>query len=203
MSVLAVHIADGVLPAWLWLAGDLAALVLVALSLYRLSPDEVPRVAFAAAAFFVSSLIHVRVGPTSVHLLLNGLVGVACGPRAGLAIAVGLLFQALLIGHGGVTSYGVNVCVMTLPALMAWLVWSTVRTWSRGPRLFALGYALGVLTVVVTVALNAVVLSVAVDEKVAIAVFLAHVPVALVEGYVVAVAGVYLSAASYRLSDGE
>src|SRR4051812_25149431 len=98
MGVLAVHISDGVLPAWLWLAGDFAALLLVAAGFHRLTQDEVPRVAFAAAAFFVASLIHVRLGPTSVHLLLNGLVGVACGPRAGLAITVGLLFQVLLIG---------------------------------------------------------------------------------------------------------
>lgn len=33
------------------------------------------------AAFFVASLIHVPIGPTSVHLLLNGLLGVVVGRR--------------------------------------------------------------------------------------------------------------------------
>jgi ABC-type Co2+ transport system permease subunit len=50
---------------------------------------------------------------------LNGLVGVVLGRRAVLAIAVGLALQAVLIGHGGFSSLGVNVCVMTLPAYAA------------------------------------------------------------------------------------
>lgn len=203
MYLFAVHIFDGVLPAWVLLTANGVALMLVALGCQRLAQDEVPRVAFAAAAFFVASLIHVRVGPTSVHLLLNGVVGVACGRRAGLAIAVGLLFQTLLIGHGGLTAYGVNVCVMTVPALLAWLAWTAIRGWHRGSRLFGGGYVLGCATVVVTVALNAAILMFAVGEPIAAVVFLAHVPVALIEGYVVGVAVVYLGATNFSLSDGE
>ena len=75
-----------------------------------------------AAAFFVATLIHVKVGPTSVHLLLNGLVGVILGRRAPLAIAVGLFLQAALLGHGGFLPLGVNTCVMSLPALLASLI---------------------------------------------------------------------------------
>jgi cobalt/nickel transport system permease protein len=86
---------------------------------YRVRDEEIPRIALLTAAFFVASLIHIRVGPTSVHLLLNGLVGVILGRRAGLAIPVGLALQAALLGHGGFSSLGVNACVMTFPALMA------------------------------------------------------------------------------------
>ena len=74
------------------------------------------------AAFFVASLVHIRIGPTSVHLLLNGLAGVLLGLRAGPSIAVGLTLQAVLIGHGGFSALGVNICVMTIPALFAGLV---------------------------------------------------------------------------------
>ena len=59
-------------------AARIALTVLVLLALFaawRIREDEIPRVALVTAAFFVASLIHVRVGPTSVHLLLNGLVG--------------------------------------------------------------------------------------------------------------------------------
>ncbi len=117
--LLAVHIADGVLN-WPWLAAGFAITAILAwLGAWKIRDEEVPRVALLTAAFFVASQIHVRIGPTSVHLLLNGLVGVILGRRAALAIPVGLLLQATLLGHGGIATLGVNCCVMLIPALLA------------------------------------------------------------------------------------
>lgn len=119
MPLLAVHIADGVLN-WPWLAGGFAiAAALAWFGARKIRDEEIPRVALLTAAFFVASQIHVRVGPTSVHLLLNGLVGVVLGWRSALAIPIGLLLQATLLGHGGVATLGVNCCVMLIPALLA------------------------------------------------------------------------------------
>src|SRR5438876_21806 len=98
----AVHISDNILQAPCILAGFLLAGLLAVLGAWRIRDDEIPRVAILTSAFFVASLVHVRVGPTSVHLLLNGLVGVLLGWRAALAIPVGLLLQAILFGHGGI-----------------------------------------------------------------------------------------------------
>src|SRR5947199_215468 len=115
----AVHISDGILaPDW-WGGGFLVAGLFAVLGARRVRDEEIPRIALLTAAFFVASLIHVRLGPTSVHLLLNGLVGVVLGRRAALAIPVGLALQAALLGHGGFTALGVNACVLTLPALLA------------------------------------------------------------------------------------
>src|SRR6516165_10804893 len=123
----AVHISDGVLtPAWL-AGGFVLAGALAFLGARRVRDEEIPRVALLTAAFFVASLLHVRVGPTSVHLLLNGLVGVVLGVRAALAIPVGLFLQAALLGHGGFSTLGVNSCVMVLPALLAWLLFAGLR----------------------------------------------------------------------------
>ena len=36
------------------------------------------------------------------------------------AILIGLLFQALVIGHGGLTTLGVNAAMMGIPALLAY-----------------------------------------------------------------------------------
>jgi cobalt/nickel transport system permease protein len=72
----AVHISDGVLQVPWLLGGFGVAGILVLLSLWRVRDDEVPRMALLSAAFFIVSLIHVRVGPTSVHLLFHGLIGV-------------------------------------------------------------------------------------------------------------------------------
>src|SRR5262249_52600616 len=103
-----------------WVGGFGVAASLVYLGVYRLREEEIPRIALLAAAFFVASSIHVKVPPTSAHLLLNGLVGVLLGRRAGLAVVLGVSMQALLLGHGGYTTIGINSCVMALPALLAW-----------------------------------------------------------------------------------
>jgi cobalt/nickel transport system permease protein len=129
----AVHISDGVL-AWPWLAGGFAlAAGLALLAAYRVRDEEVPRIALLTAAFFVASSIHVKLGPSSTHLLLNGLVGVVLGRRAPLAILLGVALQAFLIPHGGLWAIGVNTCTEALPALLAgWLFGLLHRApWAR------------------------------------------------------------------------
>ena len=94
----------------------------------------------STAAFFVASSIHVPIGPVRGHLLLNGLLGVVLGRRAGLAILIGLVMQAALIGHGGYTTVGVTCCVMTLPALAArWGFVGLRRLLGSGPKQTGVG----------------------------------------------------------------
>ena len=131
----AVHISDGVLT-WPWLAGGFVfAWLLVLAAAWRIREEEIPRVAILTAAFFVSSSIHIRVGPTSIHLLLAGLVGVLIGRRAALAVFVGLLLQVLLIGHGGYLTLGVNTCIMTIPALACFVLFQLLHgvPWIKEP----------------------------------------------------------------------
>jgi cobalt/nickel transport system permease protein len=135
VALLAVHISDGVLTAPWWIGGFLAAGVLALLSAWRIREEEVPRIALLTAAFFVASSIHVKVPPTSTHLLLNGLLGVVLGRRAALAILIGVTMQMLLLTHGGYTTIGINTCVMALPALLAgWLFAALKRVpWLHRP----------------------------------------------------------------------
>lgn len=125
--LLAVHLSDGVL-VWPWyLGGIVIALALVVVASLRLPDDDIPRIGVLTAVFFVASSIRVPLGPASVHLLLNSLVGVLLGPRAILAIAVGLVLQCILLGHGGYTALGINTLIIAVPALFArpmftWLV---------------------------------------------------------------------------------
>lgn len=131
----AVHISDTVLQGS-WLAGGFAvAAVLAAAGLWRVRDEEIPQIALLSAAFFVASSIHIRIGPSSCHLLLNGLVGVLLGRRAGLAIAIGLALQWFLLGHGGLTTLGINTCVLLIPALLAAVLFQTLRgaTWLHQP----------------------------------------------------------------------
>jgi len=113
-----VHLADGILPAPLLAGGFATAGVLAWWGARNLRDEEPPRVAVFTAAFFCASLIHFPVPPTSVHLLFNGLLGVVLGRRALLAIPVGLGLQAALLGHGGLTTLGVNATMFGLAAIL-------------------------------------------------------------------------------------
>jgi cobalt/nickel transport system permease protein len=127
LPLLAVHIAPGVLSAPWCAGGFVLAGLLAALGCWRIRDEEVPRIALMTAAFFVTSQLHVPAGPTTVHLLLTGLIGVVLGSRAALAIPIGLFLQAALFQHGGFDSLGVNSCVMVLPALGAWQLFGLLR----------------------------------------------------------------------------
>ncbi|HYT94999.1 MAG TPA: energy-coupling factor ABC transporter permease, partial [Gemmataceae bacterium] len=135
LALWAVHISDNVLTTGWCLGGLVLAGLLAAVGALRLRDEEIPRIALLAAAFFLASSFHVRVGPSSAHLLLNGLLGVVLGWRACLAIPIGLLLQYLLVGHGGYWVLGVNSCVMVLPALLAYYLFGLLHRlpWSRRP----------------------------------------------------------------------
>lgn len=190
----AVHLSDGVLAAPWWLTGFALTALLALFGAWRITEDEVPRVALLTAAFFVASLIHVRVGPTSAHLLLNGLMGVVLGRRAALAIPVGVAMQCFLFGHGGLTAIGVNSCAMVLPALLAAAIFAGLRRlpWHGKPWfrtfLVAAGASLaGGLTVLATALLVCLVLLWGGAEdwpSLVLLVFLVHVPVAIVEAII-------------------
>jgi cobalt/nickel transport system permease protein len=193
VSLLAVHLSDGALTTP-WLASGFAGLaVLLAVAMYSLREDEVPRIGVLSAAFFVASSIHIKLPPTSAHLILNGLVGVVLGRRAPLAIAIGLTLQFFLLGHGGWTTLGVNSCIVSLPALAAGALYPVLRR-LHVPA-FVRGVLLGGGAVAVTVALNFFALLLGGKEDwqtLAKLVLLAHVPVVLVEGLMLGVLVRYL-----------
>jgi len=118
-----MHISDGVLNAPVLAAGFAGTVVLAAITLRKMDLEDIPKISVITAVFFVTSLIKVPVGPTSIHLILNGLVGVILGWRTFPAILLGLILQALLFGHGGVTVIGVNAIMLGGGGLIAYMVW--------------------------------------------------------------------------------
>ncbi|MEN8447025.1 MAG: CbiM family transporter, partial [Cyanobacteria bacterium J06555_13] len=112
-----MHIPDGIVPAQVCIAGYGTTGLLTWFSLRQIdrqgnSAAKVPKAALLTAAFFVASSIYIPIPPASVHLLLNGLLGVILGYFSFPAILIGLFFQALIVGHGGWTSLGVNATMM-------------------------------------------------------------------------------------------
>lgn len=111
-------------------AGTLLAGVGTALGLARMDYERVPRVAMLSAAFFVASLISVPVGPTYIHPLLNGLMGLVLGWAAFPALLVALLLQAVFFQFGGLTTLGVNTVNIALPAVFCYYLCGRA---ARGP----------------------------------------------------------------------
>jgi cobalt/nickel transport system permease protein len=180
-----MHIAEGILAPEVLAAGAVLGGAGTAYGLYRLDAEDVPRAAVLSAGFFVASLIHVPLGPASVHLVLNGLLGVMLGWAAFPAVLVALVLQALFFGYGGVTALGVNTCIMAGPAVLVhYLFRGALRP--GGNLRFAAGFGAGALAIV----LGAVIASVAVAASgraftvAAIALLTGHVPIMLVEGFV-------------------
>ncbi len=109
------HIPDGVLSMPVLVGGAVVAVGAVALGLKRISDRDIPRVAILASGFFALSLFAVPIGPSSVHLLLGGLMGIVLGPAIFPAVCVALLLQAVMFGFGGLTTLGVNIVNIALP----------------------------------------------------------------------------------------
>jgi cobalt/nickel transport system permease protein len=194
-----MHIPDGILPLPVTLAGYAAAIGVTALCIRRIRAQgdphaQVPRAALLSAAFFVASLIHIPVPPLSVHLTLNGLLGVVLGWFAFPAILVALFLQAVMFGHGGLTTLGVNAIILGLPSLAGAALFRL-----RPQAGAAMGFLVGSATVTLSVLLFAAILLLnlpahldAEMEKRAIGVLaLAHLPAIVLEGVLTAMLVVF------------
>ena len=113
-----MHISEGILSTSVLVSGAALAAAGTAVGLKKMDYDRIPQVAILSAAFFVASLIHIPIGLFSVHLILNGLMGLFLGWVVFPAILIGLILQAVLFQFGGFTSLGVNSLNMALPALI-------------------------------------------------------------------------------------
>ncbi len=203
-----MHIPDGILPAAVCVAGYATAGALTWQALRKIQAQEepeaeVPKAALLTATFFVASWVHIPVPPTSVHLVLNGLLGVVLGWYAVPAILIGLFFQAVMFQHGGLTTLGVNTTLMALPALIAFGLFQLRhrlrlegRAWLGG---FAfVGGALG-LGLAALIAFALLILTIpgtldAATEQTAITgLTLAHLPLMILEGTFTALVVLFLA----------
>ncbi|MBE9079707.1 cobalt transporter CbiM [Romeria aff. gracilis LEGE 07310] len=120
-----MHIPDGFVSPGVSIAGYAVTAGATWYALRRIDKDrnpqaKIPKAALMTAAFFVVNLIHIPIPPSSIHLVLNGLMGAILGFYALPAIVIALFFQAIIFQHGGITTLGINAVIMGLPALLAY-----------------------------------------------------------------------------------
>lgn len=180
-----MHISEGVLSGPVLISGIVLAAAGTAIGLKKMDYDRIPRAGILSASFFVASLVHVPIGPSSVHLILNGIVGLLLGWGAFPAILVALSLQALFFQFGGITTLGVNTLIMALPALLCYFIFNPLirkRSSIALPAAFACG-CFSVFLGAVMVGL-ALVFTEKDFLKVSGMVVFAHLPIMVIEGII-------------------
>jgi cobalt/nickel transport system permease protein len=159
---------------------------LVAYTTKRMDLKDIPKTAVMTSCFFVASLIHIPLGPTSVHLILNGLVGIVLGRMAFVSIFVGLTLQALLFQHGGVTTIGANSVMMGIPALLAYRIFNLHKKHPFRPNGAIFGALAGASGIFIGTLILAGLLLTTGSEFIGVAKYaiLAYLPVMTIEGIV-------------------
>ena len=187
-----MHIADGVLSVPVLAAGAILATGGLAIGLRRLPWQRIMGVALLSSAFFVASLIHIRLGVGSAHLTLNGLLGAVLGWASVPAVFTALLFQCLLFQFGGLAALGVNTCILAGPALLLGLV---CRPWLRGRYRSPAAFCCGALAVAGSATLGSLALIVSGEAFTvsAAAIMIGHFPIMLIEGLITAIVVSFLA----------
>jgi cobalt/nickel transport system permease protein len=202
-----MHIPDGILPAGVCAAGYAATVPVAWYSIRRITKagdprENIPKASLLTAAFFVVSWVHIPVPPTSVHLVLNGLLGAVLGYYAFPAILIGLFFQAVMFQHGGLTTLGVNAIIMGVPALLSYYIFRLRNIGGKDGRLKTgiFGFLAGFIAIAVSVSIFVPVLiyfipsgfDVATERAAIFTLALAHVPLMFIEGAFTAMVAVFL-----------
>jgi cobalt/nickel transport system permease protein len=188
-----MHISDGVLPTSVAIGGFAVSLAVTVWSARKTNPEDLPKIAVVTSAFFVASLIHVPMGPTSVHLLIPGLVGILLGSGAFISIALGIVLQSLLFQFGGITAIGANAFMMGIPALLAGWMFRSLKGRTLSRHVFA-GALAGGIGIVLAVLILAFFLLTGGEDFLGIAkiAMYAHLPVIVIESAVSAFAVSFL-----------
>lgn len=188
-----MHIVDGTVAPALVYGSLVAGAGLTLFGLRRVDSECMPRVAMLTAAFFAASSIHIPIGVASLHLMLAALCGIVLGLQALPAIAVGLFMQAVLLGHGSLSTLGANLLVQGAAALLAAALFS-LRTRLKPRWTVPLAFLAGFLGTACALGLwlASVLTGPEGMPESALIVGLAHLPLLLVEGALTASAVSFL-----------
>jgi cobalt/nickel transport system permease protein len=180
-----MHISEGVLSAPVLISGGVLAFAGSAIGLKKIDHERIAQVGVLSSAFFVASLIHVNVGPSSVHLILNGLVGLILGWAAFPAILVALLLQAIFFQFGGLTTLGVNTVILALPAVVCYYIFTPLVHKENFPALFA-AFSCGFTSVFISAIIMGLALIFTEENfwEVSSLIVIANLPVMIIEGII-------------------
>jgi len=190
-----MHISEGILSPAILTGGAALTAIGVGIGLKKIDYEEIPNIGILTSGFFIASLIHIPIGPASVHLVLNGMLGLILGWKAFPAILVGLALQALFFQFGGITTLGINTLNMALPAVICYYLFGWGIKKSSGRLIFIItAFASGCCAILFAGILVGFSLYLNGDAFLPAAKLLvaAHLPVMLIEGVLTATCALFL-----------
>ena len=203
-----MHIMEGFLPSPWWEIWFIVSLPFIVIGIYQLNRlvqekrDALPLLAVAGAFVFVlSSLKLPSFNGSCSHPTGTGLGGVLFGPciAAVLGLIV-LVFQAVFLAHGGITTLGANVFSMGIAGpVVAYIIYKAGTR--AGANTYATVFLAAALADLVTYVVTSVQLALAFPGSVgflgAFSAFAAifavtQIPLAIIEGAVIALVFKYI-----------
>jgi cobalt/nickel transport system permease protein len=188
-----MHISEGILSGPVLISSAALAAAGTAVGLKKLDYDQIAKAGMLSSAFFVASLIHVPIGPSNAHLILNGLVGILLGWAAFPAILVALILHGVFFQFGGITTLGVNTIIMALPAVLCYLIFGRLIHMSSRTAAAA-AFACGLLSVLLSGLIVGLALIFTEENFLEVSgiIIAAHIPVMIIEGIVTAACVTFL-----------
>ena len=162
------------------------AAVGIGIGLKQLDYDRIAQTGILSASFFVASLIHVPIGPSNIHLILNGVVGLLLGWGAFPAILVALVLQAVLFQYGGITTLGVNTVLMAAPAVLCYYLFRPLIRSEKKAQFLIGAFLIGSGAIIfsgIILGLSLVFTGESFFQAAALVV-VAHIPVMVIEGVI-------------------
>lgn len=179
-----MHISDGILSSEVVIASSIISIGFVFYSLKSIKNDNIAIIAAMGAIFFIASFIHIPLGPTQIHLVLLGVIGIILGSSVFLSILIALLLQATLLGYGGLSSLGANLLIMALPSFLIYLIIKNglLNFLNKKLKYFSVGF----LAVFLSTIILAFILALSKEEYLyaSYTIVLANIPAMIIEGLI-------------------
>lgn len=128
-----IHLPDGVFPIWLWVLGFIITITYIGIAIKSTSKKDInkniPLIAIMSAIMTVAMSIHII--PPFYHINTSAIIGIILGPIfSPISIFVVNSILALL-GHGGVSTIGINTIVISAEAIFAYYLFSITKKYFK------------------------------------------------------------------------
>lgn len=182
-----MHISEGILSGSMLFTGWTGTLGGLAIGLKKTDMNKITRTALLSSAFFLASLVNIKLGPSSTHLSFLAPMGLILGWGVFPAVFIALLLQALLFHFGGLLVLGANNFIMSMSSLSVYILFGKIIRESRNKFLvMAIAFVSGALAVIIAAFLAGAFLTLSDSNFLTAAklIVIAHLPLALIEGLV-------------------
>lgn len=123
-----MHIPDGILPVWLWVAGFALMALALAVCLYRVQridiKKKIPLLGALSAVMLVAMAVPILPG---YHINLTVVTGILIGPSLGMIAAFITNLILALMGHGGITVIGLNTLMLGSETVLGHLLFMLLK----------------------------------------------------------------------------